>query len=143
MRDTETGPTRRRLLAALTVAVPAAGCLESTNEGPYGGYLADANGFDGVTDRTDTDTVTVAVGAGQGLAFDPAAVTVTTGTTVRWEWTGQGGRHNVAAEDGTLSSSYYVVEGKTYEHTFEETGVVEYYCAPHRGAGMLGVVEVV
>lgn len=143
MRDTDSGPTRRRLLAALSVAVPAAGCLESTNEGPYGGYLADANGFDGAADHTGQDTVAVTVGAGQGLAFAPAAVRVSVGTTVRWEWTGRGGRHNVASEDGTLSSDYYVTEGKTYEHTFEETGVVQYYCSPHRGAGMLGVVEIV
>ncbi|MEZ3114961.1 halocyanin domain-containing protein [Halobaculum sp. MBLA0147] len=145
MTDPEHTSTRRRLLAGAAggLVLSLAGCLESTDDGPYGGYLSNANAFDGVTDRTGESEVRVTVGAGQGLAFDPAAVRISTGTTVVWEWTGRGGRHNVAAEDDSFASSYYVSEGETYERTFSEPGVVKYQCVPHSASGMIGVVEVV
>jgi halocyanin-like protein len=137
--------TRRGFLAALGVAGVGslAGCLESTDGGPYGGYLAAANEFEETVDHTGNSEVTVNVGGGSGLAFVPAAVEVSPGTTVVWEWTGRGGRHNVVDEDGAFESEYYVSEGQTFEHTFEDSGVVKYYCAPHKSSGMLGVVEVV
>ncbi len=142
--------TRRQFLGSvgaggvgLTAVVSLAGCLESTSGGAYDGYLGSANEFEEVVDRTGQSTVEVAVGGGDGLAFVPAAVEVSTGTTVVWRWTGRGGRHNVAAESGAFESEYYVAEGQTFERTFSEAGVVKYYCAPHRAAGMLGVVEVV
>jgi len=142
VRETES-VTRRRLVAGVAVAGLSAGCLESTDEGPYDGYLANANGFEEVIDRTDADSVTVAVGAGEGLAFAPAAVRVSAGTTVVWEWTGQGGHHNVVSEGDRLSSSHYVQKGNSYEETLSEPGVIEYYCSPHKNSGMLGVIEVV
>ena len=109
-------------------------------------YLDGANNFDGsVVDETDTDSVTVMVGAGSAnLAFDPAAVRVSTGTTVTWEWTGNGGGHNVVAEDGTFKSGDEFVSeaGFTDDHTFEEAGNYNYYCAPHKGSGMKAAVIV-
>jgi halocyanin-like protein len=89
--------------------------------------------------------VTVAVGAsgnGGNFAFDPAAVRVSTGTTVVWEWTGQGAQHNVAAEGGGFESDLSSEEGYTFEHTFSETGTYKYVCTPHRTLGMKGVVVV-
>ncbi|MFC7096439.1 halocyanin domain-containing protein [Halobaculum marinum] len=144
-----TGLTRRRLLATVGAggAAALAGCSgggAQTESGPYDGYLADAAGFDGeVVDRTGADEVTVAVGAGDGFGFDPAAVRVSPGTTIVWEWTGMGSRHNVAAEDGSFGSQYYASEGQTYSREFTDAGVVKYYCDPHRNLGMVGVVEVV
>lgn len=135
--------TRRRLLAA-GVVTGLAGCLESNSGGPYDGYLSAAKGFESVMDQTGTDEVTVQVGAGeQGLAFDPAAVRVSPGTTVVWEWTGKGGRHNVVEQEGSFKSPYYVGPGRTFEQTFDEATVVKYLCEPHESQGMLGVVEVV
>jgi len=162
--DTEPGrpaATRRRLLAALgtTAAATLSGCTGGGTSGSggdtggggtgdgagrYDGWLADANGYDGeVADRTDDDEVTVAVGAGDGLAYDPAAVRVSPGTTVTWEWSGMGSRHNVVDEDGEFESSYYAAEGATYSREFAESGVAKYYCTPHENLGMVGVVEVV
>jgi halocyanin-like protein len=89
--------------------------------------------------------VTVTVGAqGNGgyLAFDPAAVRVSSGTTVTWEWTGQGGSHNVVAEDGSFESELVAEEGHTFSHTFEESGAYRYYCQPHETLGMNGAVVV-
>ena len=106
-----------------------------------------ANGYDGdVTDETGQDEVTVDVGAGDnGFAFSPAAIAVDPGTTVTWEWTGQGGGHNVVSEgesDFDLESDRTDEEGFTYEQTFDEEGAGLYVCTPHRAQAMYGAVIV-
>ncbi|GCF12612.1 hypothetical protein Harman_05470 [Haloarcula mannanilytica] len=111
-------------------------------------YVGDSSNFDGaMVVMTDQDEVTVAVGAegnGGAFAFDPPAVQVSTGTTVVWEWTGEGAGHNVVSEgDGPLDSGSAVSEeGTTYEYTFEETGTYLYNCVPHVALGMKGAVVV-
>jgi halocyanin-like protein len=106
----------------------------------------------GILDRRDADEVVVEVGVEGNQAqwaFGPSAVAVSTGTTVRWEWTGQGGAHNVVADDRSGSdvefTSGSTAEGSdvTYERSFEETAVATYYCSPHLGQGMKGAVVVV
>ena len=77
------------------------------------------------------------------FAFAPAAVRVSPGTTVVWEWTGNGGTHNVVnREDGLFESELTVSEGHTFEYTFEESGEYRYVCIPHETLGMVGVVVV-
>ncbi len=98
---------------------------------------------DEATDFTGQDTIDVVVGAGNGLEFDPANVVVDVGTTVVWEWTGQGGGHDVVETDGAFESELVDEAGFTFEHTFEETGTYEYVCTPHQTSGMVGTVEVV
>ncbi|GCF12615.1 halocyanin [Haloarcula mannanilytica] len=110
-------------------------------------WLAHASNFDGsISDRTDTATATVTAGAegnGGQFAFDPPALKITTGTTVRWDWTGKGGPHNIVSRgDGPLDSDLVVDEGSAYEHTFEKTGTYLYSCKPHEGLGMRGTVVV-
>jgi halocyanin-like protein len=107
-------------------------------------YLSDANQYDGsLQDMTGQESVTVEVGAGNGLAFAPAAIQVDPGTTVTWEWTGEGGGHNVIHEEGAFDSGDLVSEeGHTFEHTFEEEGSFRYFCRPHKGVGMKGAVVV-
>lgn len=110
-----TGRTRRGLLAGVAGAGIAAlgGCVSgvggsgaaSTASDESDGWMADAAGDgDETVDRTGGSTVTVAVGAGDGFAFDPAAVEVTVGTTLRWEWTGDGRRHDVIEVGGGYRS---------------------------------------
>ena len=112
----------------------------------YGGYLDDVDNYEGTVDYTGRDEVTVSVGAVNGLRFDPAAILIDSGTTVVWEWTGEGGAHNVVAEDETFDSGETVSEaGTTFEYTFENAGdgdTFNYYCTPHRAAGMKGAVAV-
>ena len=111
-------------------------------EPDLGGYLDGANNFDGsVTDARGESEVTVDVGAGNGLSFGPAAVHVDNGATVVWEWTGQGGNHNVVSEDDVFNSGPAAASGP-FEYTFEEDGVYPYFCAPHKASGMLGVIVV-
>ncbi|RDZ65130.1 halocyanin domain-containing protein [Haloferax sp. Atlit-12N] len=112
----------------------------------FGGWFDRTGNYDGVHDLTGQDQVTVAVGAagnGGGYAFAPAAVQVSSGTTVLWEWTGNGGTHNVVnREDGLFESELTVSEGHTFEYTFEESGEYKYVCVPHETLGMVGVVVV-
>jgi halocyanin-like protein len=113
----------------------------------FGGYLGSANNGDAVEDVRGTEEVTVEVGAGsQGYAFAPAGIWIDTGTTVNFEWTGEGGAHNVVAtEDATAdldSGGAEATTGVAYEYTFEEGGITNYYCNPHQSAGMLGAIAV-
>lgn len=109
-------------------------------------YLAEAKGYDGsVRDMTGKDTVEISVGAGgTGFAFDPAAVRVSPGTTVRWTWSGEGGAHNVISKgSGPLDSGQPQTGGSvTYEETLDQPGTYRYYCEPHRTLGMKGAVVV-
>ena len=160
--------SRRRYLAGTGAAVTIgalAGCADddpnggADDDGAAGGdddvpeaiddYLADARGYDGtIADHTGEDEVVVDVGAGDvGFAFDPAAIRIDAGTTVRWEWTGEGGAHNVASAEGSASdfSSGDAVDdaGETFEQSFDDDGIQLYECTPHVANGMLGAIEVV
>nr|WP_142856135.1 halocyanin domain-containing protein [Salinigranum halophilum] len=150
MSDTQM--SRRAFLTAAggTAAVAAASgnAAAQTTEPDFGGYLDGIDG--GYQDLRGQSEVTIDVGAeGNGgyLAFGPAGVWVDPGTTVTWEWTGEGGGHNVITEEGpaSLDSGPAVAEaGTTFEHTFseEEVGITKYYCEPHQALGMLGAVAV-
>lgn len=112
------------------------------DEPDYDGWLDGANNYEQTVDWTDRDEVTVLVGY-EGLSFDPAAIAIAAGTTVTWEWTGEGGSHNVVSQDdGPLESETTEEEGHTYSHTFEESGTFVYSCSPHEAAGMKGAVHV-
>lgn len=146
-------------VAGVTALAPAAaGCSGNGNGGGNGDgnggssdvpdeldeYLSDANEYDGtIADHTGEDEVTVDVGTGDnGFGFSTAAIRIDTGTTVVWEWTGEGGAHNVEDEDGEFESDLYSEEGETFEYTFEDSGNYRYFCNPHRSNGMLGGVAV-
>jgi halocyanin-like protein len=118
-----------------------------TAGGGFGGSLDDVANYDGtVTDRTGQNEVRVTVGAegnGGAFAFAPAAVRVSQGTTVVWEWTGDGGSHNVVAESGAdFESELTTEQGFTFEYTFENVGTVTYVCEPHETLRMRGGVVV-
>ncbi len=110
---------------------------------PSGEYLSDANAYDGFVDARGNSTVPVRVGGGDGLAFDPPAVHIDPETTIRWEWTGRGGSHNVVAIDGTFKSGAPTANrDQAFTYTFSEPGSTSYYCLPHRVSGMKGLVLV-
>lgn len=143
---------RRELLCACGAVALAglAGCSggdDSSDGGAeealYDGYLESANGFEERQEQTEASQVEVTVGAGGGLAFDPAAVQISTGTTVTWTWTNKGGAHNVHEENDTFESELINQSGHTFEHTFDSAGVYKYVCDPHTRQGMKGVIEVI
>ncbi|WP_280536467.1 halocyanin domain-containing protein [Halopenitus sp. POP-27] len=160
-------PSRRAVLAAVgsTGLTLGAGCVGG-GEGGTGGeggedgskdgtgdedgsasdtddWIASANNYDGVVDRTGESTVTVGVGAAEGLAFEPAAVRVSAGTEVVWEWTGEGGQHNVVEEAGRFESDLHREAEASFAHVFEASGTYRYICTPHQASGMRGAIEVV
>ena len=101
-----------------------------------------------IADYTGQDEVVVDVGAGDiGFAFAPPAIRVDAGTTVVWEWTGEGGAHNVVSEDASAtqfnSGDPIDEQGYTFEQTFESAGIQLYYCTPHKANGKIGGIEVV
>jgi len=140
--------------AALSATGSAAAQEEGGGEGgggggppDYGSWFNGVSNFDETVDETGNSEVTVEVGVnngGQAYGFGPAAVHVDNGTTVQFEWTGEGGTHNVVSDgDGPLDSGSAVdAEGVQYEHTFEEDGIYKYYCVPHETLGMKGAIVV-
>ena len=110
-------------------------------------WFADDDTYDGVQDMTGEDEVEVLVGAegNEGNnAYDPSAIEIDPGTTVIWEWTGEGGAHNVVdeADDPEFESELVDEEGFTFEHTFDDEGTYRYVCEPHIAQGMVGAVVV-
>ncbi len=93
-------------------------------------------------------TKTVKVGPGGKLVFEPADLQISPGTTVKWVW--ESNTHNVIPESqpdgagwkGTGSESETFDSGYTYEHTFSTAGSYEYFCQPHKTAGMTGTIQV-
>jgi len=111
-----------------------------------GGWLDDTSNYSGsVENMRGEESVTVEVGAqgnGGPNAFAPPAIHVDVGTTVQFEWTGDG-LHNVVEENEEYSSGTPVqAAGVNFEHTFEESGISNYYCDPHESAGMKGSVVI-
>lgn len=171
---TEFDQDRRRVLLAggTALTIGLAGCLGGGNgddggngdggngNGDDGGnsfesaadtYLSDNNaklysGTGDIVDETGSDSVSIDVGAGSnGFAFEPAAVRVSAGTEVTWEWTGEGGSHNVVSENApTELNSGGVVQSsdETYVETLSEPGAYRYVCTVHQANGMYGAVIV-
>ncbi|RCU46221.1 halocyanin domain-containing protein [Haloplanus salinus] len=125
---------------AAATATPAAA------QASFGGWMSGVDNYSEVVDATGQSEVAITVGAqgnGGNFAFDPAVVQVDPGTKIVWEWNGEGGQHNVVAEEGGEFESELVAEaGFTFEQTLESEGVVKYFCQPHRALGMKGVVVV-
>lgn len=146
-----------RGVGMVTVAGSLAGCSgggdssggEPTSSGnsEVSSYLAEEDYFNDeqngqIEDLTGESNPVVEVGVdgnGGPNAFGPSAIKVSTGTTVTWEWTGEG-LHNVAAKDGSFESE--TQETGTFEQPFDEAGTVLYYCVPHKSLGMRGAVVV-
>lgn len=90
-------------------------------------------------------------GAGQNVNT-PAVVWIEQGATVTWDILEAA--HSVTAyhpdydrrlripEDASPFDSETLSEGETFEHTFETPGVYNYFCRPHEGLGMVGLVIV-
>ena len=115
-------------------------------EPAYGDWFRGVSNYEGTIDRRGLATVTVGVGTPGNMGafgFGPAAVAVSPGATVVWEWTGRGGGHNVVAEDGSFTSGGLVdAAGHTFAHRFDRPGPHRYVCEPHRAMGMRAAVLV-
>lgn len=152
------GIDRRQYLTGLAAAAATitslAGCSGGEddseaaipNEPNYKGWFGNVSNYTNTKDRRGQSSTTVKVGvaANNGnLGFGPAAIAVTPGTEVVWDWTGNGGAHNVVSEAGLFDSGEAVRSAETtFSHTFDNPGVFRYVCTPHAGIGMKGAVFV-
>jgi len=131
--------------AAAGVGASATGSATAQEQPEWSSAVESAN-VGSYQDARGQDEVTVAVGAGDGLAFDATKLWVDPGTTVTWEWTGNGGGHNVQAVEGPGDFESEIVdeEGHTFavEFTEEHAGITHYQCQPHSSIGMHGGVAV-
>ena len=77
--------------------------------------------------------------------FDPVGLYVEPGTTVRFE-VASGAHSATAYEDripaGAAPFDSGVISTGGFEYTFDVPGTYDYYCTPHRSAGMVGRVVV-
>lgn len=102
------------------------------------------------------ETYTVKMGADNGmLKFDPPTLTIQQGDTVKWV-NNKLPPHNIIFDDKNVPGASKALAtslshdqmmfspGESYEITFADSpaGDYTYYCAPHRGAGMIGKITV-
>jgi len=142
---------RRKFLAG-TVAVSTslvAGCGGSGNgNGDSDGGDGDESGGGTTTPATNGDAsgnadVTVEM---VSTSFEPVEVSVDVGDTVRWVNNDSFG-HDVTSEQFTSDAATWelseaVSGGGSVTHTFDSSGVYEYYCTIHGKTSMCGVVLV-
>lgn len=113
--------------------------------------------FFAVVSPAAAETVTVKMGSDSGmLMFEPANITIHSGDTVKWV-NNKLPPHNIMFDEKNvpgadkelatkLSHSQLLFSpGESYEVTFASdlpAGSYTYFCAPHRGAGMVGKITV-
>ena len=89
-------------------------------------------------------TVEVKLGSDSGmLAFEPSTVNIKAGDTVKFV-NNKMAPHNAVFEghDELSHSDLAFAPGESWEETFSTAGTYDFYCEPHRGAGMVGKVIV-
>ena len=93
-------------------------------------------------DEGEVHTITVD-GFGSNLRFVPDTITINEGDSVRFLWSGQLLPHN-AIEQNELFNSGEAMRNVDYTYTFDynQSGVYEFYCEPHRDLGMVGEIIV-
>ncbi len=89
-------------------------------------------------------TVEVKLGTDAGmLAFEPSTITISAGDTVKFV-NNKLAPHNAVFEghDELSHPDLAFAPGESWEKTFSTAGTYDFYCEPHRGAGMVGKVVV-
>ncbi len=89
-------------------------------------------------------TVEVKLGTDSGmLAFEPSTVTISAGDSVKFV-NNKLAPHNAVFEghDELSHPDLAFAPGESWSETFSAAGTYDYYCEPHRGAGMVGKVIV-
>lgn len=87
--------------------------------------------------------VDVQMGSNGNLIFDPADVTISAGESVHFV-NNMLPPHNVIVEGrpDLAHESLAMLPGEEFDITFNDPGDYTYWCAPHKGAGMIGNVHV-
>jgi plastocyanin len=132
------------LIACIALALVAAGCGDDDDDSGNGG---------GGGGNTEQPADTGGGGGGGGgaevgmmnIQFDPSDVTIKAGDTVTWT-NDEGVAHDVDKTSGpgaqfSSGPEGGMMEGDTFEHTFDKPGTYEYVCRVH-APGMAGTIEV-
>jgi len=87
--------------------------------------------------------VDVTMGSNGNLIFEPSDVTINAGESIHFK-NGMLPPHNVIVEDHPEWShdALAMMPDEDFDVTFPESGDYTYWCAPHKGAGMIGTVHV-
>ena len=89
-------------------------------------------------------TVEVKLGTDAGmLAFEPSTINISAGDSVKFV-NNKLAPHNAVFEghDELSHPDLAFAPGEFWEETFSTAGTYDFYCEPHRGAGMVGTVVV-
>ena len=77
---------------------------------------------------------------GNKMVFSQEIVQIDSGDTVTWVPTSKG--HNVEIIASPNGMKYKSKNNKEAKITFDQPGIYYYWCAPHKGMGMIGLVVV-
>tara|TARA_B100000927_G_scaffold252310_1_gene217538 strand:- start:344 stop:670 length:327 start_codon:yes stop_codon:yes gene_type:complete len=88
--------------------------------------------------------VDVQMGYDGNLVFEPAEVTISVGESVHFV-NNMLPPHNVIVEGrpDMAHESLAMLPGEEFDIDFSQAGDYNYWCAPHKGAGMIGTVHVI
>jgi len=92
----------------------------------------------------EASTVEVKLGTDAGmLAFEPSSITLSAGDSIKFV-NNKLAPHNAVFEghDELSHADLAFAPGESWEETFAAAGTYDFYCEPHRGAGMVGKVVV-
>jgi len=87
--------------------------------------------------------VDVVMGAGGNLAFEPNEITISTGDTLHFVNEALP-PHNIIVEarPDLSRESLLFAPGESQDIKFADAGDYEFWCGPHKGAGMTGTIHV-
>jgi len=77
--------------------------------------------------------------------FQPESLNVITGDTVTWVAKGNFPHTTTSGVDGKpdgLWDTKHLARGQSFSYVFTQPGTYHYFCRPHKGLGMKGVVVV-
>ena len=77
---------------------------------------------------------------GNRMVYSQEIVEIAAGSTVKWVPTDKG--HNVEIIASPNEMKFKSKNGKEASVTFETPGIYYYWCTPHKGMGMIGLVVV-
>jgi plastocyanin len=85
----------------------------------------------------------VTMGSNMNLVFEPNDITINAGDTIRFVNDALP-PHNVIIEDHPelTHDGLAFASGESFEITFPDAGDYNFWCDPHKGAGMTGTIHV-
>jgi plastocyanin len=87
--------------------------------------------------QTSTPTQTIDI---RNFAYSPSSITVSVGTTVKWE-NKDSVLHTVTSDSGSELDSGNMATGQSFSHTFNTVGTFAYHCAIHTGMKAQVIVQ--